>query len=91
MDFTHKARWVKDGHKTPTPENATYAGVVLCESVCIALTYAALNGIDVVAADIKNAHLQAPSSEKNYVVCVPEFGIENVGKVGLILSCLIRC
>ena len=60
MDFTRKARWVKDGHKTPTPENLTYAGVVSRESVRIALTYAALNEIGVVAADIKNAYLQPP-------------------------------
>ena len=44
MDFTHKARWVLDGHKTADPEGSTYAGVVSHESVQIALTYAALNG-----------------------------------------------
>ena len=88
MDFTCKARWVKDGHKTPTPENSTYTGVVSCESVRIALTYAALNGIDVVVVNIKNAYLQAPSSEKHYIVCGPEFGIENVGKVALIRRAL---
>ena len=57
MDFTRKARWVKDGHRTPTPVESNYAGVVSRESVRIALTYAALNGIDVMAADIKNAYL----------------------------------
>jgi hypothetical protein len=61
-----------------------YAGVVSRESVRIAFTYAALNGIDVYAADIRNAYLQAPSSQKDYIVCGPEFGIENVGKVALI-------
>jgi hypothetical protein len=44
MAFTTKARWVLDGHKLPTPEGSTYAGVVSRESVRIALTYAALNG-----------------------------------------------
>ena len=29
MDFTRKIRWVKDGHKTPTSEISSYAGVVL--------------------------------------------------------------
>ena len=43
---------VLDGHKTPEPEGSTYAGVVSRQSVRIALTYAALNGIDVFAADI---------------------------------------
>jgi hypothetical protein len=84
MDFTRKARWVLDGHKTADPIGSTYAGVVSRESVRIAFTYAALNGIDVFAADIRNAYLQAPSSQKDYIICGPEFGIENVGKIGLI-------
>ena len=84
MDFTRKARWVLDGHKTPDPIGSTYAGVVSRESVRIAFTYAALSGLDVFAADIRNAYLQAPSSQKDYVICGPEFGIENVGRVALI-------
>ena len=88
MDFTRKARWVKDGHRTAEPEISTFAGVVSRESVRIALTYAALNGIDVMAADIKNAYLQAPSSEKHYVICGCEFGLEHVGKVALIRRAL---
>ena len=59
MDFTRKARWVLDGHKTPKPTGSTYAGVVSRESMCIAFTYAALNGLDVCAADIQNAYLQS--------------------------------
>jgi hypothetical protein len=85
MDFTRKARWVLDGHKTPNPIGSTYAGVVSRDSVRIAFTYAALNGLDVFAADIRNAYLQAPSSQKDYdVICGAEFGIENMGKVALI-------
>ena len=84
MDFTRKARWVLDGHKTPYPIGSTFAGVVSRESVRIAFTYAALNDLQVFAADIHNAYLQAPSSQKDYVVCGPEFGIENIGKVALI-------
>ena len=52
MDFTRKARWVKDGHKTADIVSSSFAGVVSRESVRIALTYAALNDIPVVAADI---------------------------------------
>lgn len=84
MDFTRKARWVLDGHKQPSPNISTYAGVVSRESVRIAFTYAALNGLKVCAGDILNAYLQAPSSTKDYIVCGPEFGLENVGKVALI-------
>ena len=84
MDFTWKARWVLDGHKMANPIGSTYAGVVSRESVRIAFTYAALNDLNVCAADIRNAYLQAPSSQKDYIVCGPEFGLENVGKVALI-------
>jgi hypothetical protein len=56
--------------------------------VRIALTYAALNDLDVCAADIRNAYLQAPSSQKDYIICGPEFGLENVGKRALIRRAL---
>ena len=79
MDFTRKARWVLDGHKTLDPIGSTYTGVVSRESVQIALTYAALNDLDVFTADIWNAYLQAPSSQKGYIICGPEFGVEKIG------------
>ena len=84
MDFTRKARWVLDSHKTPDPIGSTYAGMVSRESVRIALTYAALNDLDVFAADIQNAYLQAPSSQKDYIICGPVFGVENIGRTALI-------
>ena len=84
MDFTRKARWVLDGYKAADPIGSTYAGVVSRESVRMILTYAALNDLEVCAADIQNAYLQAPSSQKDFVVCGPEFGLENVGKVALV-------
>ena len=79
MDFTRKARWVLDGHKMLDPVRSTCAGVVSRESVCIALTYAALNDLDVFPPDIWNAYLQAPSSQKDYIICRPEFGVKNIG------------
>ena len=88
MDFTRKARWVKDGHKTEDPDWSTYAGYVTRDSVRIALTYAALNGLGVTAADIKNAYLQAPASEKHFIICGEEFGLENIGKIALIKRAL---
>jgi hypothetical protein len=88
MDFTRKARWVLDGHKTRNPIGSTYAGVVSRDSIRIAFTYAALNGLDVFAANIRNAYLQAPISQKDYILCGPEFGIENVGKIALIRRAL---
>ena len=46
IDFTQKARWVLDGHKTPDPIGSTYAGIVSRESVRIAFTYAAHLSMD---------------------------------------------
>jgi hypothetical protein len=88
MDFTRKARWVKDGHKSPDSTIASFAGVVSRESIRIGLTYAALLGLPVVGGDIQDAYLQAPSSEKHFIVCGPDFGTENVGRVALICRAL---
>ena len=88
MDFTRKASWVKDGHRTPDPTTSAYAGVVSRESVRVALTYAVLMSLEVRAAGIHNAYLQAPSSEKDYSICGPDFGLENVGKIALIKRAL---
>ncbi len=84
MDFTRKACWVKDGHKTPNSTTSSFDGVVSRVSIRIALTqHAALLGLPVIGADICNAYLQAPSSEKHFIICGPEFGIENEGRVAL--------
>ena len=58
MDFTRKARWVLDGHKMANPLCSQFAGVVTRESVRIAFLYAALNQLDIYAADIRYAYLQ---------------------------------
>ena len=88
MDFTQKARLVFGGHKTSDPESSTYAGVVSRESIRIAFTYAALMGLDIMAADIQNAYLSTPCSQKYYTVCGPEFGSELQGKKALIVRAL---
>ena len=59
------------------------SGVVSRESVQIAFTYTALNGLDVCMVDVRNAYLQSPTSQKYYIICGPEFGMENVGKVAI--------
>ena len=58
------------------------------ESVRIALTCAALNRLDVCTTDVLNAHLQAPLSQKDFIVCELEFGEENLGKQALIKNAL---
>ena len=88
MDFTRKSRWVKDGHLTKDPVDSNFAGVVYRESVRIAFTYAALNGLQVCAADIKSAYLQAPTSEKHFMICGAEFPLEYQGCVAIIKRAL---
>ena len=80
-----KYRLVAEGFRTPNPVTSTHAGVVSRDSVRIAFTYAALNGLDVWAADVQNAFLKAPCSEKYYTVCGPEFGSEFIGKLAIIV------
>ncbi len=77
-----------NGAKTPTPKESCYAGVVLRETVRIALTHAALMGFDIFASDIQNAYLTAPTTEKYYIICGPEFGAEECGRYALVVRAL---
>ena len=86
-NFRRKARMVAGGHKTTTPNTLTYASVVSRDSVRIAFTIAALNGLDVLACDIQNAYLTAPCKEKIYTIAGPEFG-SDCGKVFIITRAL---
>eukprot|EP00957_Ditylum_brightwellii_P186380 14191061-Ditylum_brightwellii.AAC.1 len=79
-----KARWVLDGHRIPDPVGLMYSSVVSREIVRIAFTCAVLNNLDVWATDIQNAYLQALSSQRHYIVCGAEFGLENIGKQALV-------
>jgi Reverse transcriptase (RNA-dependent DNA polymerase) len=78
MDFTHKARLVAGGHVTDPPLSITYSSVVSRETVRIIFVVAALNGLQITAADIGNAYLNAFTSEKVYVIMGPEFGQEAI-------------
>ena len=85
-DFRRKARLVAGGHTTEAPATVTYASVVSRESVRIALLLAALNDLEVKTADIENAYITAPCSEKIYTTLGPEFGSE-AGKKHLLSVC----
>ena len=58
------------------------------ESVCIAFNLAALNYLDIFAADIKNAYLNAPCCEKIIFTCGPEFVSEQKGKTAVVFRAL---
>jgi hypothetical protein len=87
QDFCCKARFVAAGHTTDTPHALTYASVVSRESVRVALTLDDLNDLDVKMADIENAYLTAPLTEKVWTVLGPEFG-DDAGKRALIVRAL---
>ena len=86
-NFRRKARLVADGHKTSTPSSVTYSTVVSRDSVRMCLTIAALNGLDIQAADIENAYLTAPCREKVWTMAGAEFGSDQ-GKPMLITQAL---
>jgi hypothetical protein len=86
-DFRRNARFIAGGHTTDTPHAMNYASVVSRESVRIALTLAALNDVDVKMADIENAYLTAPLTEKVCTVLGPELG-DDAGKRALIFRAL---
>ena len=73
-NFRRKAQLVAGGHMTDALASITYASVVSRESVRIALTLAALNGLQVKTADIENAYLQAPVAKKIWCKLGSEFG-----------------
>ncbi|KAL7526268.1 LOW QUALITY PROTEIN: hypothetical protein ACHAXR_003858, partial [Thalassiosira sp. AJA248-18] len=73
-DFRRKARLVAGGHTTDVPKVMTYSSVVSRETVRLALTLAALNGLEVKAGDIMNAYVTAPVTEKIWTVLGPEWG-----------------
>ena len=76
-NFRRKAQFVAGGHTTDVPSTSTYASVVRRDSVRIALTIAALNGLKVMAYDIQNAYLNADCRKKILTRAGPDFGSES--------------
>ena len=73
-NFRIKARLVGGGHMTTSPSSITFFLVVSIDSVRIALTIAALNGLDKLACDIQNAYLKALCRDKIWTFAGPKFG-----------------
>jgi hypothetical protein len=86
-NFRRKCRLVGDGYMVNTPAYMTYASVVSRETVRIVLTIAALNDLEVKAADIQNAFLTAPCAEKIWTTLGPEFGAD-AGKRAFVVRAL---
>jgi hypothetical protein len=88
IDLTRKARLVAGGHQTDVPKESVYSSVVSWDSVRIALMIASLNNLNVLAANVQNAYLNAPTKEKCYTIAGPEFDPDNEGRPFLIARAL---
>ena len=86
-NFRRKARMVTGGHKTEALNTLTYSSVVSRDSIRIALTLAALNGLDILGYDIQNAYLTVPCRERIWTIAGPEFG-SDAGKIMLVVCAL---
>ncbi len=62
-DFKCKTCLVAGGHRTEAPTTITYASIISCETVRIALMLAALNNLQVKTGDVLNAYITAPYKE----------------------------
>jgi hypothetical protein len=88
IDLTRKARFVAGGHWTDTPSQLTYSSVVTRESIRIAFLIAALNDLDILAANVGNVYLQAPAREKVHTTAGPEFGPHRVGQTVIVVRAM---
>ena len=73
-DFTRKAQYVARGNMTDPPTSLTYSSIVSHDSVWKAFLLAALNDLDIMAAAIGNAYLNASKRDKVYTTAGAEFG-----------------
>ena len=62
------------GHRTGTPIDSIYSGVVSLPGVRIVTAIAELNGLDLWSTDIGNAYLESYTKEKVVFIAGPEFG-----------------
>jgi hypothetical protein len=82
--FARKYRMVAGGYMTEAPKTLAYASLVSRESVRIILTMAALNDLEVKAADVQNAYLTTPVSEKIWTRLGREFGSDAGEKAAIV-------
>ncbi len=75
------------GHLTQAPVTITYASVVSGETVCLALTFASLNDLEVKVGNVLNTYITAPVMEKMWTFLGPEFGHDS-GKSAVIVFAL---
>lgn len=75
---------MQGAYDRPCITHMTYSNIIARDSVHLAFLLAALNDIDLLAADIGNACLNAFSKEKVHMICGTEFGQQYIGCVTII-------
>jgi hypothetical protein len=86
-DFRQKVRLVAGSHLTEAPATITYASVVSRETVCLALTFASLNDLEVKVGDVLNAYITAPVKEQVWTIIGPKFGLDSGKSAGIDRNC----
>jgi hypothetical protein len=87
MDLTRKARFCANGNEAEAPSSITYSSVVSRDSIRLVFLIAGLNDLDILAADVTNAYLNADVREKIWFVGGIETG-EGHGKVCVLVKAL---
>ena len=75
-DLTCKAQLVAGSHLTDPPKELAYSSVVI--GMQIAFTIAALSDRDMLAVDVQNAYLNAPTKEHCYTTAGLIWGTSNL-------------
>ena len=86
-DLRRNSRLVSVRHGTKPTSDITYASVVFRETVRISLKLAALKYFPVKVADIQNAYIVEPVTEKIWIVLVREF-CEDVGRRAIVVRAI---
>ena len=72
-DLRHKCRLVAGGHLTKPNGDTSYSSVASLRSIRLVTFIAELNNLDLEAADVGNAYLEATTNEKVCFVAGPSF------------------
>lgn len=88
FDGRHKSRFVAGGHRTATPIQSVYSGVVSLQGIRLVTFLAELNGMEPWSTDVGNAYLESYTTEKIVFTAGPEFGKELAGHTMKIVKAL---
>ena len=86
-DSRHKSTFVGGGHRTETPVDSVYSGVVSLSGIRLIAFLAEHNGLNLWGTDVGNAYLESYTKEKVCFRAGPEFG-EKEGRLFKIVKAL---